>query len=134
MSYRAQCACKEVSITVSNDPVRCFACHCDYCQRTTGSVGITAAVFREHDIVAIEGKFQVFTLPQSPGTERHFCANCGCGLHWVNPNAFPEMRIVSLGCFDDPSAWDLSRTFQNQYRPVWCPQFQALESYEVYPD
>lgn len=55
MSIRAQCACKSVSIELASDPVRCFVCHCDYCQRMTGSVGNAIALSREADVVAMSG-------------------------------------------------------------------------------
>ena len=134
MPFRAQCACKRTSINLAADPVRCFVCHCDYCQRVTGSVGMAAAIFHEKDVVSIEGEFGVFApdMPNFPGTKRYFCENCGGGLHWVNPTAFPGLRLVSLGCFDDPSRWGLTRTVQNQFRPKWCPQLHAAEVHDAY--
>ena len=135
MSLRAQCACKTVSIELASDPVRCFVCHCDYCQRMTGSVGNAVALFREADVVAMSG--EVIELdPQMakwPGLRRYLCPRCYSNVHWVNPKAFPEMRLVSLGCLDDPSAFKLARTVQNQYRPIWCPQLDAPEAFEAYP-
>ena len=136
MSFRAQCACKTVSIELASDPLRCFVCHCDYCQRMTGSVGNAVAVFWETDVVAMSG--DVLELdPQMakwPGLRRYLCPKCYSNVQWVNPKAFPEMRLVSLGCLDDPSAFKLARTVQNQYRPTWCPQLDATEAFDVYPE
>ena len=135
MAFEARCACQRVSIVLANDPIRCFVCHCDYCQRTTGSVGIAAAIFNNADVVAMEGEVLELDpeLPKWPGARRYHCAKCGSAVHWVNPDAFPGMRLVSLGCFDDPSAWGLARTVQNQYRPEWCPQLVSPESFDEYP-
>ncbi len=136
MPYRAECACKRTSITLAADPIRCFVCHCDYCQRSTGSVGVAAAVFNGDDVVSIDGEFCVFDpeIPKFPGTKRYFCANCGVALHWENPAAFSGLRLVSLGCFEDSSRWGLLRTVQNQFRPTWCPQLDAYEIHDVYGD
>ena len=62
MEKTAQCACKNVTVIVSGDPQLCFACHCDYCQRATGSIGTFGAVFLEKDI-AVERKM----IPQFIG-------------------------------------------------------------------
>lgn len=101
----------------------------------TGSVGTAAAVFHDADVVAMEG--EVLELdpgnPKWPRVRRYHCARCGSAVHWVNPDAFPEMRLVSLGCFDDPSAWGLTRTVQNRYRPRWCPELVSRESFDEYP-
>ena len=72
-------------------------------------------------------------LPKWPAARRYHCAKCGSAVYWVNPDAFPEMRLVSLGCFDDPSAWGLARTVQNQYRPDWCPRLVSSETYDEQP-
>ncbi len=136
MPYRAECACKRTSITLAADPIRCFVCHCDYCQRLTRSVGVAAAVFNAHDVVSIEGEFCVFDseIPKFPGTKRYFCANCGAALHRENPTAFSGLRMVALGCFEDSSRWGLRRTVQNQFRPAWCPPLDADEIHDVYGD
>jgi len=136
MSSTAQCACKNVSIELAGDPVRCFVCHCDYCQRMSGSVGNAVAVFWEKDVVSMSGDFLELDpkMEQWPGLRRYLCPDCYSNVHWVNPTAFPEMRLVSLGCLEHPSRFELARTVQNQYRPTWCPQLDADEAFEVYPE
>lgn len=69
-----------------------------------------------------------------PGLKKHVCPDCYSNVHWVNPKAFPDMRLVSLGCLDNPSAFNLSRTVQNQYRSIWCPQLNAAEAFDRYPE
>ena len=136
MSLRAQCACKAVSIELADDPIRCFLCHCDYCQRMTGSVGNAVAVFRETDVVSLSGDYHELhaQMDNWPDVRRYLCPKCYSNVHWVNPKAFPGMRLVSLGCLDDPSAFKLTRTVQNQFRPTWCPQLDADETLDAYPE
>lgn len=136
MSLRARCACKATSIELSSDPVRCFVCHCDYCQRMTGSLGNAVAVFREADVAAVSGDYIELDAEMDnwPNVKRYICPKCYSNVHWVNPKAFPDMRLVSLGCLDDPSAFKLTRTVQNQYRPSWCPQLDADEALDAYPE
>ena len=135
MTLKAQCACKSVSIELAGNPIRCFVCHCDYCQRLTGSVGSAVAIFHEDDVVAMSGESLEFDPQMSnwPGLKKHICPKCYSNVHWTNPTAFPGMRLVSLGCLDNPSAFKLERTVQNQYRPDWCPQLDAAEAHDAYP-
>ena len=102
----------------------------------TGSVGNAVAVFWETDVVAMSGDVLELDpqMAEWPGLRRYLCPKCYSNVHWVNPKAFPEMRLVSLGCLDDPSAFKLVRTVQNQYRPTWCPQLDATEAFDVYPE
>ena len=135
MSLKAHCACKSVSIELAADPVRCFVCHCDYCQRLTGSFGSAVAMFRSSDVIAMSGDAIVFDpgMANWPSLRKHVCPACYSNVHWENPDAFPDMRLVSLGCFDNPSAFKIERTVQNQYRPDWCPQLDAAEAFDAYP-
>ena len=74
MSFKAHCACKAVSIELARDPVRCFVCHCDYCQRMTGSVGNVVALFREADVVAMSDALELDPqMDKWPGLRRYLC-------------------------------------------------------------
>ncbi len=38
MTPTAECACGRVQVTVHNEPLMVATCHCDFCQKRTGSV------------------------------------------------------------------------------------------------
>lgn len=135
MEHVAQCACKKVSITLSGEPELCFACHCDYCQRLTGSVAVTAALFKEERVRSIDGDYSTFDpdLAEWPGCERYFCPNCASTVHWINPKAFPGMRLISIGCFADPGFKGPDFVVQTQYRHSWCTAFESPQSHEAFP-
>ena len=70
-------------------------CHCDYCQRRTGSVFQVSALYGEDQIVSRSGEFHVYkAYPNSaetfsranveaPRLEVHdrFCARCGSTVY-----------------------------------------------------
>ncbi len=135
MSIKAQCACKAVSIELAGNPIRCFICHCDYCQRMTGSVGNAVAAFRESEVLSISDAYELDPeMEKWPGVKRYVCPKCYSNVHWVNPKAYPDTRLVSLGCLENPSAFELSSTVQNQHRPTWCPELDAPDAFDAYPE
>ena len=101
----------------------------------TGSVGNAVAVFHESDVEEMSGEVIELDpeMDEWPGHRRYVCPKCYSNVHWVNPNAFPDMRLVSLGCLGDPSTFKLARTVQNLYRPKWCPELDATEAFDAYP-
>ena len=100
----------------------------------TGSVGNVVALFRENDVVAMTDAHELDPeMEKWPGLKRYVCPKCYSNVHWVNPKMYPGMRLVSVGCFDDPSGFMISSTVQNQYRPTWCPQLAAETAYDAYP-
>lgn len=124
MNREAQCGCGNLKVVVSGDPQMSYACHCDYCQKSTGSIASFAAVYQEEDFVSIEGEASEFSnFPNWPGAKKHFCSNCGTTVHWINPNAMPGMRMVSIGCFADPTFPNLTVQVQTKYRHAWCGDF-----------
>ena len=134
MERKAQCGCGNVTVMVSGDPQICFACHCDFCQRSTGSIGTFGAVYREEDISSIDGETTMRDdFPKWPGLESHFCSNCGTTVHWINPTTFPGMHMVAIGCFADPSFPGPNFTVQTQYRHHWCGEFEGAENHEAFP-
>jgi hypothetical protein len=38
MTRTAECACGRVQVSVQNEPLAVATCHCDFCQKRTGSV------------------------------------------------------------------------------------------------
>jgi len=100
----------------------------------TGSVGNAVALFREEDVVAMTDAHELDPeMEKWPGLKRYVCPKCYSNVHWVNPKMYPGMRLVSLGCLDDPSVFKISSTVQNQYRPTWCPQLDAENAFDAYP-
>ena len=97
------CLCGDVQYSISTKPSRMAQCHCDHCQRSTGTGHMSLAFFNKDDVV-IEGKTNSFTTTADSGAEvtRHFCPNCGSRLFGTN-NVLTTMISVSVGCIDDHS-------------------------------
>lgn len=132
MKRTATCGCKNVQVVVQGDPVRVFACHCDYCQRLTGSVASVSAIFKEENVLSVSGKTEIYEPPKWPGAKIHFCSVCFSRVHWVNPGAFPGMHLFPVGCFGDTNFPAPSVVTQTKYRPSWCPEFTGADHFDGY--
>lgn len=98
----ATCACGQLRVACSGEPVRVSVCHCLDCQRRTGSAFGVQARFARED-VAIEGEASVFTRSSDSGNDvtHHFCPNCGSTVYW-QLQALPDFVSVAVGAFADP--------------------------------
>jgi hypothetical protein len=67
------CACGAVTVRLTASPLTQFYCHCDDCQRATGSPYIGVAVFPAN-AVTVQGETDVWTLRTMP---RRRCHTCG---------------------------------------------------------
>jgi hypothetical protein len=116
MHRTAQCCCGSLQARVSGDPVVVSMCHCEQCQRRTGSAFGVAAYFKE-DQVRVSGPSTVFVRDGQDGRKltQHFCPRCGSTVYWF-ADIRPGHIGVALGTFFDPhfpppvrSVWELSK-------------------------
>lgn len=96
------CLCGAISYRVTARPEAVVLCHCDDCQRHTGSA------FSENVLVAREA-VEISGAPESyqtTGTEngqvrdRFFCGDCGTPIFTVLHER-PELILVKGGTLDD---------------------------------
>jgi hypothetical protein len=109
----AWCCCGALRARVSADPTLVAACHCEQCQRRTGSAFGISAYFRA-DQVQIDGASKTFSRPGQEGRaiQGHFCPECGTTLFW-KAEFMPGHVGIAAGTFADPtfppptvSAWE----------------------------
>ena len=116
MSRTAHCCCGALRAEVSADPSLVVACHCEQCQRRTGTAFGVSAYFPA-DQVRITGSSKVFSRESQAGrkVEMHFCPECGTTVFWEA--AFMPGHVgIAAGAFSDPafppptiSAWERSK-------------------------
>jgi hypothetical protein len=110
----ASCNCGQLRVTCTGpDPERISMCHCNLCQKQSGSVFAVQTRFPREQ-VTIEGKSTVWKFPAgaaqpvtfrncaSAGVTFHFCPVCGSTVYYtVNGD---DSRIgVKVGTFADPT-------------------------------
>ena len=104
MDHVAKCHCGEVEIICTGDPDPVVICHCELCQRRTGSFFHIAAWFNRRS-VQIKGNTKEFTRTSGdaglPFTF-NFCTNCGTSIWWLSARPDGPLRNkigVAGGCF-----------------------------------
>lgn len=126
-SRRAGCHCGQLKLSCSGEPLRVSMCHCLDCQRRTGSAfGVQARFAREN--VAVEGRATPFTRAGDSGASItfHFCPECGSTVYW-QPAKLPEVVVVAVGAFADPSFALPSVSFYEGRRHPWVALPDSIE-------
>ncbi|MBB3354683.1 GFA family protein [Rhizobium lentis] len=103
MNKLAQCHCGSLRAKTSGDPLMVSICHCRDCQRRTGAVAGSGAIFAKAEVM-IEGDRRIFERDAAQGRKVrfHFCPNCGTSLYWEG-DFNPDLYIVAVGAFADPA-------------------------------
>lgn len=106
MTRVAQCHCGQLQLSCEGEPYPVVACHCQLCQRRTGSLFHIAAWYEKHRVV-FEGRASQFTRDNGDaGLEMtfNFCPDCGTSVWWQSPRSEGPTagKIgVAAGCFAD---------------------------------
>ena len=99
----ASCTCGELRVEVTGEQFRVSVCHCDECQRRTGSVfGVQARFPRE--AVQIKGQGTEFIRTNDEGAKCRFtfCSTCGSTVFYVAEGREQHIAIP-VGGFADPA-------------------------------
>ena len=127
------CLCGKVSYTITSEPVRMGQCHCDDCQRSTGT-GHTSNAFFPSDSVTIKGETSSYTSIADNGAEitRHFCPECGSRV-FGKSNLFTEITAFPVGCLDDHSWFKPQAIVYNKRKPAWDFMDDSVPTFDEMP-
>jgi hypothetical protein len=128
----ARCACGRVEVTVDGEPGHTYTCHCDFCQRRSGSVVMASATFSEDQVVSIVGETHCYNGLEIDGVESflpgginyRFCAVCGSSIYFdlIYPETGGRFYTIALGCFVEPLFPTPDTEFATKFRHPWMAE------------
>jgi hypothetical protein len=103
MQRIAECHCGQLKAMASGEPERSYLCHCQACQRRTGTAFHWGSFWRT-DQVEIAGERKTYERGTAAGTRIrfYFCPNCGSNVFW-DADRFPGKYGIAAGSFADPN-------------------------------
>ncbi len=104
------CNCGAVRFEVTEPLVVAVYCHCQRCQRRTGTGAAASAVTAPGSFSIVSGRDKLRVWEPDPGGKKVFCARCGSHIYAENTNH--GFFAVRLGAFDgDPGIRPTIRQF-----------------------
>lgn len=126
---KARCACGDLTVTLPGPSPAVVACHCEDCQRRTGSpFGVGA--YYPADAVEVAGATKEFSRPAASGGvfTTSFCPECGSSVFWVAAK-HPAMIGVAVGAITDPSYPAPVRSVWERSKHAWVSIDCAFEHF-----
>jgi len=140
----ATCGCGRVHVPVDDEPTLIAACHCDFCQKRTGSAFGYQAYFSQDQCVEIVGETKVYDGLEVDGVESQagreqtprypFCTTCGSTVYWtVGDGADHALIAIAVGNLVDQDFPPPMREYYSSMRHRWvCAAFDA-EQFQTFP-
>lgn len=125
------CHCGAVRYEIDGDPVHKVLCHCTDCRRHAGAPMVGWAMFPAAAVKTTKGEPKVYESSETG--RRHFCADCGTGLYYMNEKFLPGMIDVQSATLDTPEALAPTAQIQVADRIGWMEHAHELPTFERYP-
>ena len=122
--HEGGCVCGKVRYKATGEPVNVIVCHCNWCQRRTGSGFAVIPKFFKDQVKIVEGTlkhYRSYSDESGRWLELGFCFNCGTNIGFTQ-QLRPEAQAIDAGTFDDPS-W--LKPDQQHFRYIFLRSGQA---------
>lgn len=130
--HQGSCQCGKVAFQVEGDFEHFFLCHCQYCQKDTGSAHAANLFSTSATLTWLRGEEEVRTY-QVPDS-RHvkgFCRCCGAALPSVQMGG--QLLVVPAGALDTPVPLKPNAHLFVASRANWDQQLEQLPCFAGLP-
>jgi len=131
MRITGGCHCGAIRYEVNGDLIVHALCHCTDCRRHAGAPMVGWAMHAADAVKVTQGEPKIYA--SSKHGRRHFCANCGTGLFYVNEHAMPGIIDIQSGTYDDPDVVPPVVHIQIAERIGWMARAHELPVFERFP-
>lgn len=102
-SAEGGCTCKKVRYRLINTPLFTHCCHCNRCQRETGSAFVINALIESHFVERMRGDPVKARIPSESGRGQLMarCPDCKVTL-WSHYTAGEKLTFLRVGTLDHP--------------------------------
>ena len=130
-----KCLCGKVKYSSKADPVFTIICHCDDCQRQTGTAfSMTVGVPRAALDFENEDNLKEFVGEAATGNkvQRKFCQDCGSPVISMIA-VMPDLYMIKAGTLDDKSWLKPTHQFWCSSKQPWLELSDELEKHDRNP-
>ena len=130
-----KCLCGSIEYKTDADPVFSIICHCDDCQRQTGTAfSMTVGVPKATVVFKNEDKLKEYVGESASGNpvRRKFCQDCGSPIISMIAMA-PDMYMIKAGTLDDKSWLKPTHQFWCSTKQPWLELSDELEKHDRNP-
>ncbi|WP_108879556.1 GFA family protein [Anderseniella sp. Alg231-50] len=131
--HKGGCHCGSIRYQATGNPVIVAHCHCEDCQRLSGTGHATGAMFAAENF-QLEGRLSEYTLAAENGNQvtKAFCPNCGSQVLGRNSGS-PSHVTVSLGTMDDSSMLEPQVAIFARNRKPWDMMDETIATFDDQP-
>lgn len=131
-NYFGSCLCGTVKFEVIGDFESFYLCHCQYCQKDTGSAH-AANLFSQSAKLSWHAGADAVTSFTLPGTRHNksFCKLCGSALPSTQ---IPGLLVVPAGCLDTKISILPTAHIFSSSKAAWDEKLECVPKFDGFPE
>ncbi len=128
------CQCGAITYTVSAEPLFTYACHCNSCQKRTGSAFSLGLVIAT-EAMDLKGALTAWSRVSEQGNTntRYSCASCGNIIYGIG-DSNPELAKLQAGTLEDTSAVEPEVHIWTSRKQPWLTLPDRAPRFETQPE
>lgn len=129
------CACGEIRYRLRLPPMFVHCCHCQDCQRQTGSAFVLNAITETDRIELLRGNPEPVAVPTDSGRSHDIyrCPDCRIAL-WSDYGKRPNLRFLRVGTLDDAAAVQPDVHIFTRSKVPWVRLPEDARAFDIYYD
>ncbi len=129
------CACGEIRYRLGLPPMFVHCCHCQDCQRQTGSAFVLNAITETDRIELLKGDPEPVAVPTDSGRSHDIyrCPVCHIAL-WSDYGKRPHLRFLRVGTLDNAAAIEPDVHIFIRSKLPWVRLPDNARAFEIYYD
>ncbi len=129
------CACGAVRYRIEMPPMFVHCCHCQDCQRQTGSAFVLNAIIETERIEIEQGSPEPVGVPTDSGRSHDIyrCPQCRTAL-WSDYGKRPKLRFLRVGTLDDAAAIRPDVHIFTRSKLPWVRLPDDVPAFDIYYD
>ena len=117
--FTGGCGCGSIRYQLLDKPMFVHCCHCDDCQRLTGSAFVLNAIIETQAVKVLRGKPVAVPVPRENGPHDIYrCPKCQTAL-WSEYGRRPNLRFVRVGTLDKPGTLKPDVHIYTRWKANW---------------
>jgi hypothetical protein len=126
------CACGSIRYQLLDKPMFVHCCHCDDCQRLTGSAFVLNAIIETQAIKLLRGKPKAVPVPRENGSHDIYRRpTCQIAL-WSNYGRGSNRRFVRVGKLDEAAGLRPDVYIYTRWKAKWLKLPKRMPSFRDY--
>lgn len=140
LPLQGSCVCELIQFQIDSEPLFIHACHCNNCQKITGSAFAMSMFLLDKDLQQLSGEPISIDQPTSQGSRKVFLCPACQTVVWAQSAENPHVRIIRPGVLSNKLDITPQAHIWVHRRQAWLrlddttPQFDGnYDQAEVWP-